>query len=149
MEVNPQIQSQNLELELFKLKHNINNILAKAYEVHDKFDTLASIDYVDESISNIDLPEMDDYLKVNQVYKQGDVSKNIEKGKGRESNTFSPLETNIYLSGDYKGTTPEHDSNNVVIGANSLSKSMGNVVLGFKASSENMGNTVVGFAAKC
>jgi hypothetical protein len=63
---------------------------------------------------------MDDYLKVNQVYKQGNTDYNIEIGKGRESNTFSPLETNIYLSGDYKGSAPEHDSTNVVIGVNFL-----------------------------
>jgi hypothetical protein len=47
MEIAPNIQSQNLDLKLIKLKQNIHNILSKTNEVHDKFDELATREYVD------------------------------------------------------------------------------------------------------
>jgi hypothetical protein len=74
MEVNPLSESQNIDLELWKLRQTINIIEKKTTETHDKVDNIKNdLHDLEENVGLIlDPPNLLTYLERSEIFKNND-----------------------------------------------------------------------------
>jgi hypothetical protein len=151
MEVRPNIQSQNLELELFNLKLTINRIIDRTMEVLNQTkelqEKIANIEQlptkdeidnvIDNAINNMELPP--------SVFKDGDPDKNIEIGLNHVvPETVTLDNSNVYIGGGYNGANRFDDKKNVIIGVGVLSNDEQNTCVRFSTKATSCYGVAIG-----
>jgi hypothetical protein len=107
---------------------SFSEVNAQIKELNEK--VLSLKDYINTIISGFDLSH---FLTKDQVFKDGDLEKNIEIGKKNPPEIYNTENSNVYMGGDFKGSVDVFNTNNTVLGIGSYCKRNENVVVGTNA----------------
>jgi hypothetical protein len=92
--------STPIPIEHFKtIWKTFSEVNEQIKELNEK--VLSLKDYIDSSLAGFDLSH---FLTKEQVFKDGDLEKNIEIGKKNPPESYTIENSDVYIGGNYKGS---------------------------------------------